>query len=232
MRLPLVVDCDKLAGMQRRNGTTVNTSTDIPDIAIQRLPLYLRALSQLHAQGQHIASSQELARHLQISSAQIRKDLSYFGEFGKQGTGYEIPFLIEQLKDILRLHHDWGMALVGAGDLGHALVHYNGFRPRGFYVAAVFDNNPVKIGAQIGDLTILDSTRIPRVVAEMGLKIGVIAVPSSDAQAVAEALVKGGVRAILNYAPITLNLPDDVHIHYIDPVIGLQAMTYYLHQKR
>ncbi len=206
--------------------------TAIPDIAIQRLPLYLRALTQLEAQGQRITSSQELARHLQISSAQIRKDLSYFGEFGKQGTGYEITYLIEQLKDILHLHTEWGMALVGAGDLGHALVHYNGFRPRGFYVAAIFDNDPAKINTKLGGLTILDSARIPRIVADMSLKIGIIAVPASSAQPVAEALVKGGVHAILNYAPITLSLADDVHIHYIDPVIGLQAMTYYLNQKR
>lgn len=232
MRLAQFGDYAKLSAMQRRNGTTVQTSTDIPDIAIQRLPLYLRALTQLQAHGQRITSSQELARHLQISSAQIRKDLSYFGEFGKQGTGYEIPYLIEQLKDILHLHHDWGMALVGAGDLGRALLHYNGFRPRGFYIAAVFDNDPAKIDRKLGEFVVQDSARISKVVAELGLKIGVIAVPASSAQAVAEALVKGGVRAILNYAPITLSLPDDVHIHYIDPVIGLQAMTYYLNQKR
>ena len=212
-----------------RNGTNAG---DIPDIAIQRLPLYLRALMQLHEEGQHITSSQELARQLHISSAQIRKDLSYFGEFGKQGTGYEIQYLIEQLKDILQLHNDWGMALVGAGDLGHALIHYNGFRSRGFYVAVVFDNDPAKIGAKIGDLTVMEDSRIPRMVAELGLKLGVIAVPPGAAQSVAESLVKGGVQAILNYAPITLNLSAGVHVHYIDPVVGLQAMTYYLHLKR
>jgi redox-sensing transcriptional repressor len=225
-------DYDKLSCMYRTRNGSSTSHNEIPDIAIQRLPLYLRALTQLDKQGQHITSSQELARHLQISSAQIRKDLSYFGEFGKQGTGYEIPYLIEQLKDILHVHNDWGMALVGAGDLGHALVHYNGFRPRGFYVAAAFDNNPAKIGAPIGDLLIQDDALIPKVVTQMGLKIGLIAVPPSAAQAVAEALVKAGVRAILNYAPITLNLPEGLHVHYIDPVIGLQAMTYYLHQKR
>ncbi|MEP7198389.1 MAG: redox-sensing transcriptional repressor Rex [Chloroflexota bacterium] len=214
-----------------RNGTSI-TQNDIPDIAIQRLPLYLRALTQLAEHGQHITSSQELARHLQISSAQIRKDLSYFGEFGKQGTGYEIPYLIEQLKEILHLDSHWGMALVGAGDLGHALVHYNGFRPRGFYIAAVFDNDPAKIGTPIGDLSVQDQAHIAKVSAQLGAKIGVIAVPPSAAQAVAEALVKGGIRAILNYAPITLNLPDGVHVHYIDPVIGLQAMTYFLNQKK
>jgi redox-sensing transcriptional repressor len=213
--------------MTNKNGPNASHAT-IPEIAIQRLPLYLRALLQLATHGQHITSSQELARHLQISSAQIRKDLSYFGEFGKQGTGYEIPFLIEQLKDILNLHREWGMALVGAGDLGHALVHYNGFRSRGFYVAVIFDNDPAKIATKLGELVIQDSARIPRIVAELGLKIGVIATPAGSAQAVAETLVKGGVRAILNYAPITLNLPPEVHTQYIDPVMGLQAMTYYL----
>ncbi len=205
-----------------------NAATDIPDIAIQRLPLYLRALMQLQAHNQRITSSQELAQHLHISSAQIRKDLSYFGEFGKQGTGYEIQYLIDQLKDILHLNAEWGMALVGAGDLGRALVRYNGFRPRGFFVAAVFDSDHAKIGAQIGELVIQDVSQIPHVVAELELKIGVMAVPPAAAQAVAEALVKGGVTALLNYAPITLNLPETVRIHYIDPVIGLQSMTYYL----
>ena len=222
----------KFTNMHRSRNGSLAGQTEIPDIAIQRLPLYLRALTQLHEKGQRITSSQELARHLQISSAQIRKDLSYFGEFGKQGTGYEIPFLIDQLKDILHLNAEWGMALVGAGDLGHALVHFNGFRQRGFYVAAIFDNNPSKIGHPVGELVIQDEAHIPKVVAQLGLKIGVMAVPPSAAQGVAEALIKGGVRSILNYAPITLSLPEGIHVHYIDPVIGLQAMTYYLAHRR
>ncbi|MBI5880136.1 MAG: redox-sensing transcriptional repressor Rex [Chloroflexi bacterium] len=208
-----------------KNGESAD---DIPDIAIQRLPLYLRALMQMQSQHQRITSSQEMASHLHISSAQIRKDLSYFGEFGKQGTGYEIPYLIDQLKDILHLNAAWGMALVGAGDLGRALVRYNGFRPRGFYVAAIFDSDPAKIGNQVGDVVIHDVRQITSVVSEMGLRIGVVAVPPAAAQRVAEALVKGGVVALLNYAPITLNLPDTVRVHYIDPVAGLQSMTYYL----
>jgi len=201
---------------------------DIPDIAIQRLPLYLRALMQMQDHHQRITSSQELAQHLHISSAQIRKDLSYFGEFGKQGTGYEIPYLIDQLKDILNINATWGMALVGAGDLGRALVRYNGFRPRGFYVAAIFDSDHGKIGTHVGDLVIRDVSEITRAVSEMGLRIGVVAVPPAAAQAVAEALVKGGVIALLNYAPIMLNMPESVRVHYIDPVAGLQSMTYYL----
>jgi redox-sensing transcriptional repressor len=216
--------------MQRtKNGAATD---EVPDIAIQRLPLYLRALTQLHEHNQRITSSQELARHLQISSAQIRKDLSYFGEFGKQGTGYEIPFLIKQLKDILHLHADWGMALVGAGDLGRALIRYNGFRSRGFFVAAVFDADPAKVGSRIGDLVIQEVGQISRAVGEMGLRIGVVAVPPQAAQGVCEALIKGGVQAILSYAPIIVNVPDHVRVHYIDPVIGLQAMTYYLPEKK
>ena len=212
-----------------KNGTSAE---EIPDIAIQRLPLYLRALMQLQEQNHRITSSQELARHLHISSAQIRKDLSYFGEFGKQGTGYEVPFLIGQLKDILHLHSDWGMALVGAGDLGRALVRYNGFRSRGFFVAAVFDKDPAKVGSRIGELVIEEVGQIPRLVAELGLRIGVVAVPPLAAHSVCEALVKGGVQAILNYAPITVSVPEHVRVHYIDPVIGLQAMTYYLPLKK
>ncbi len=208
-----------------KNGASTE---EIPDIAIQRLPLYLRALMQLQERNQRITSSQELARHLHISSAQIRKDLSYFGEFGKQGTGYEVPFLIAQLKDILHLHADWGMALVGAGDLGRALVRYNGFRSRGFFVAAVFDSDPAKVGTRIGELVIQEVAQVSRAVSDLGLRIGVVAVPPQAAQVVCEALIKGGVQAILNYAPITVNVSEHVHVHYIDPVIGLQAMTYYL----
>src|SRR5512142_3490971 len=144
----------------------------VPAIVIGRLPIYLRMLAFLEMEGKAITSSQELAERLHISSAQIRKDLSYFGEFGKQGTGYEIQYLIDQLKDILHLNAEWGMALVGAGDLGRALVRYNGFRPRGFFVAAVFDSDHAKVGAQIGELVIRDVSEIAHVVAALQLKIG------------------------------------------------------------
>lgn len=201
---------------------------EIPDIVVSRLPIYLRALSFLAEEGKEITSSQELGEKLGISSAQIRKDLSHFGEFGKQGTGYEIKYLEEQLRRILKIDEEWPVALVGAGDLGHALAHYNGFRGKGFRIAAVFDNNPVKIGKKMGNFVILDIESMPTVVEDQGIKIGIIAVPASEAQKVADLMVKAGIKAILNYAPITLRLPPEVRVQYIDPVVHLQRMTYYL----
>lgn len=200
----------------------------IPDIVVGRLPIYLRALNFLTAEGREITSSQELGDRLGISSAQIRKDLSHFGEFGKQGTGYEIQFLREQLMRILQVDRMWDVVLVGAGDLGHALAHYGGFEGRGFRIAAVFDNNPAKIGDKLGSLTIQEIGQLGEVVRERGIKMAIIATPASAAQTVVEALVGSGVRAILSYAPITVTVPSGVKVQYIDPVSHLQRMTFYL----
>jgi redox-sensing transcriptional repressor len=200
----------------------------VPDIVIGRLPIYLRALSHLLDEGQRITASKELAERLGISSAQIRKDLSHFGEFGKQGMGYDIAYLRNQLRGILKVDQIWNMVLVGAGDLGHAIIHYGGFEGRGFRVAGVFDNNPQKIGRRLGRFEIRDVAELGEKVQEMGVKLAIVAVPAGAAQAVVDALVKGGVQAILNYAPITVTAPADVHVQYIDPVIHLQRMTYYL----
>lgn len=202
--------------------------TKIPDIVIGRLPIYLRALTFLAEEGKEITSSQELGARLGISSVQIRKDLSYFGEFGKQGTGYEIKYLHKQLQQILNVTQEWTVALVGAGDLGHALVHYDVFREKSFRIAAVFDNNPRKIGEKMGDLDILDSESIPTVIEDLGIRLAIVAVPASAAQKVVDMLIEAGIKAILNYAPITLQVPDDVQVQYIDPVVHLQKMTYYL----
>jgi redox-sensing transcriptional repressor len=204
---------------------------DVPDIVIHRLPLYLRALDHMAENGQLVTSSQELGTQLDISSAQIRKDLSHFGEFGKQGTGYDIEFLRAQLRRILQVDESWSMALVGAGDLGHALVNYGGFRQRNFHIDAVFDNDPHKIGTKMGTLIIEEQSRISERVRELEIYMGIIAVPARAAQAVADLLIQGGVRAILCYAPITLNLPETVRVEYIDPLLALQSMTYYLSRR-
>lgn len=200
----------------------------IPDIVIGRLPIYLRALIFLLAEKQEITSSHELGQKLGISSAQIRKDLSHFGEFGKQGTGYNIEYLCQQLQRILQVDHQWEVALIGAGDLGHALAHYGDLVSRGFRITAIFDNNPAKYGKKLGDCVVQDSARMAEILKEGGYKIAVIAVPAAAAQAVAETCVKAGVKALLNYAPITLSVPSDVYVQYIDPVLHLQRMTYYL----
>lgn len=201
---------------------------NIPDIVIHRLPIYLRALELMARAGQDITSSQELSERLGISSAQIRKDLSHFGEFGKQGTGYDVEFLRAQLRKILHVDRVWDMALVGAGDLGRALAHYRGFENRGFRIAAIFDVDPQKIGKKLAGIPIEDVSTIPEVLPQRGIRIGIIAVPTEAAQEVADLLVQGGVQAILNYAPIRLSVPEYVRVEYIDPVIALQSMTYYL----
>lgn len=205
-----------------------NSNHHVPAIVIGRLPLYLRALTQLSGEGRRVTSSQELSEKLGFSSAQIRKDLSYFGEFGKQGTGYEIEFLEKSLREILQVHHVWDMALVGAGDLGRALANYNGFAARGFRIVSIFDADPGKIGGKVGDWNIQPLDEMRETLRERGIQVAIIAVPASAAQSVADELVEGGVRAILNYAPTTLSVPPKVKVYHIDPVAGLQSMTYYL----
>ena len=204
------------------------TLKTVPDIVVGRLPLYLRALTYLAEEGREVTSSQELGDRLGISSAQIRKDLSHFGEFGKQGTGYNIQFLRQQLLRILNLEEEWEVALVGAGDLGHALVHYGGFANKGLCIAVVLDRNPQQIGKKLGEFEIFDAEAMPTLIEDRGIKVAIIAVPAADAQSVADTLIESGVRAILSYAPITLSAPPFVQIQYIDPVIHFQRMTFYL----
>lgn len=200
----------------------------VPDIIVGRLPLYLRALTRMAAEGKEITSSQELGTHLGISSAQIRKDLSQFGEFGKQGTGYNIDFLVNQLRKILHVEQVWDVVLIGAGDLGHAVANYAGFVDRGFNIVAVYDNDRTKIGQTAGRFTIESTDAMVETIKSKGVKVAMLAVPSHQAQFVAELLVGAGVKAILSYAPTSLKVPEDVRIQYIDPVLHLQRMTYYV----
>lgn len=200
----------------------------IPDIIISRLPIYLRALQRLADAGEQTTSSQELGELVGISAAQIRKDVSQFGEFGKQGTGYSILFLMERLRDILQVDRVWEAVIVGMGDIGHALAHYNGFADRGFDVTMVFDNDPKKIGRKAGEFEVLDAETMVEKIKARKIKIAMLCVPAASAQAAADQLVRAGVKAILNYAPISINVPEDVKVQYIDPVTHLQRMTYYL----
>jgi redox-sensing transcriptional repressor len=206
----------------------MSNSVKVPDIVVGRLPIYLRALTFLAAAGQEITSSHELGEKLGISSAQIRKDLSHFGEFGKQGTGYNIDYLRKQLQHILQVDREWNVALIGAGDLGHALAHYADLRERGFRIAAIFDSEPNKHGRKLGECVVQDSAKMEMALRDQAYKLAIIAVPAASAQEVADVCVKAGVKALLNYAPITLSVPNDVHVQYIDPVVHLEHMTYYL----
>lgn len=200
----------------------------IPDIVVGRLPQYLRSLQRMAREGRQVTSSQELGERLRISAAQIRKDLSQFGEFGKQGTGYQISFLIEKLQEILNVNHDWDVVVVGAGGIGSAIIRYKGFTNRGFNVRMVFDVDAEKIGQGVDNFMIKDFAEMVDAVREAGIKIGMVAVPAVYAQDVTNKLVEAGVRAILNYAPISLTAPAGVYIQHIDPSIYLQRMTYYL----
>jgi len=201
----------------------------IPDIVIGRLPVYLRELERMvRDAGKTTTSSHELAERLGMSSAQIRKDFSHFGEFGKQGTGYHIHYLIDRLTEILNLTHEWAVALVGAGFLGHALASYRGFQRRGFMITCVFDNDPAKIGKTIGDLVVQDAAELETALPARGIAVAILAVPADAAQETVDRLVAAGVSAILSYAPVSLTVPPGVHVSYSDPVVQLQQMAYYL----
>ena len=202
--------------------------TLIPDIVVGRLPVYLLALQHLEQRGLKFTSSQELGEIVSISAAQIRKDLSFFGEFGKQGTGYPIESLAEGIRQILHVDRVWEIAVVGAGDIGNAIARYQGFADRGFKVGLIFDIDPAKIGCQVCEYEVRDGANLVQDIQTAGIKVAMIATPASVAQQVADQLVQAGVKAIVNYAPISLNTPADVHVQYIDPAIHLQRMTYYL----
>jgi redox-sensing transcriptional repressor len=205
-----------------------NPNLDAPEVVIERLPQYLRALSQLVREGVEVISSQQLGERLQVTSAQIRKDLSYFGRFGKQGRGYSIPHLVERLSHILGLDHPWSVAVVGIGRLGRAIIIYPGFAPEGFHVACAFDADPGVVGQIAGGLTIQPLSRMAEVLAQEQVRIAIVAVPAAQAQEVIDRLVESGIKAILSYAPVATQTPSDVHLRSIDPVLALQSMTYYL----
>ncbi len=201
---------------------------EVPEVVISRLPQYVRILSQLLDTGEEVTNSQQLGEHLQVTPAQIRKDLSYFGRFGKQGRGYVVRDLLRELKQILGLNSEWNVAVVGVGRLGNAILNYPGFNPDGFHLVAAFDNNLANVGRQVGGVSVQSMTEMAATVAEREISIAIVAVPSAHTQTVIDQLVGCGVRAILNYAPINAQVPDGVRVRNIDPVLALQSMTYYL----
>jgi redox-sensing transcriptional repressor len=200
----------------------------IPNIVIGRLPIYLRTLEQMFREGRQVTASQELGGKLGISAAQIRKDLSQFGELGKQGKGYDIEFLSKKIREILHVDRVWDVVIIGAGELGHALARYQGFSERGFQVKMIFDNNPNIIGQQIKDFTVKGTADLVEEIKQAGVKVAMIATPASSAQEVANLLIEAGVKVILNYAPTMISVPRGVRVRHIDPTIYLQWMTYYL----
>ncbi len=199
-----------------------------PDVVVRRLPLYARSLRYLLHEGVLSVSSQELGERINVTAAQIRKDLSYFGEFGKQGIGYDVERLLEQIDQILGLDRSWAVALIGAGQLGEAIVRYEGFREQGIHIAAVFDANPDKVGKPLGTIVVQHSDSIMQTIPARGIEMAIIAVPADRAQSVTDVVIKAGVRALLSYAPTVLQVPAGVWVRYIDPLSVLHSMTFYL----
>jgi len=200
----------------------------IPDVVILRLPSYLRVLSVLEEENAEIVSSRELGERLRMTPAQIRKDLSYFGKFGKQGKGYNVSQLLKELHQILGLDRDWSVAIIGMGRLGKAILDYGDLTPRGFRIIAAFDRDPEQIGKKVGGLVIKDIAELTAVVKNQDVDIGIVAVPPTQAQEAIDCLVECGIRAILNYAPVSARVPKDVLLEEVDPVLALQTMTYHL----
>jgi len=201
---------------------------EIPDVVIDRLPVYTRALSLLEAEGREVVNSQELGERLGVTPAQIRKDLSYFGRFGKQGRGYNVSRLLQELRTILGLTREWPLVLVGIGQLGRAIVGYAGFMPQGFRIIEAFDADPNIIGSKLDGLTVKSIQSLPEVLRKRPAEMAIVAVPGASAQGVIDLLVANGVKAILNYAPIAAHVPSHVRIKDIDPVLALQSMTFYI----
>jgi redox-sensing transcriptional repressor len=200
----------------------------VPDVVVRRLTQYYYALRHCRDRGMEIVSSQHLGDMLNVTAAQIRKDLSFFGGFGKQGIGYNVETLLEHIQRILGLQQEWAVALVGLGNLGQALLHYQGFAREGFRIVALFDSDAHKVGTTASGLTICDDREIPQVLPTIGVQIAILALPPDKAQDMADLLVSAGVKALLNYAPVTLKVPEGVWVRQMDPLVALQSMTYYL----
>lgn len=200
----------------------------VAEAGIARLSIYNQILAQLSKRGVEIISSEELGEKAGCSGAQIRRDLSCFGEFGETGRGYYVRDLKDAISRILGTDRKWNVALVGVGNLGSALLAYPGFGERGFHIAAVFDNDLRKIGKRWEDVTIQDISELPKTVKAREIRIGIIAVPSGVAREVAHMLVSSGVRAILNFAPVRIEVPEGVNLRTADLTTELECLSYFL----
>ncbi|MCL6522111.1 MAG: redox-sensing transcriptional repressor Rex [Firmicutes bacterium] len=199
----------------------------IPDVTVRRLPIYLRVVESMRRQGAQTLSSQEMSRLTGFSSEQIRKDLAYFGAFGVRGVGYETEHLAWVIRNILGLAEPVAVALVGVGHLGSALVRHNVTQPTPMRIRFLFDAAPEKVGSFLGELPIRPVATIPAVLPAAGVQVAIVAVPPEAAQEVTDLLVEGGVRAILNFAPLALRVPPDVHVQNVDLNLALETLAYY-----
>lgn len=200
----------------------------ISEAVVRRLPIYLRYLKELSQSDVQTVSSQDLGLRLNLNPAQIRKDLAYFGEFGKKGIGYDVSYLIEKIRHILKLDQTIHVGLVGAGNLGHALCNYNIYLRDNMKITAIFDNSPDKIGNSINKITVQPLNELVETVKAMDIRIGIMTVPAEAAQAVADQFVASGVEAILNFAPAIIKVPLHVRVHHADFTTELHSLAYYL----
>jgi redox-sensing transcriptional repressor len=203
----------------------------IPEATVGRLPIYLRALVEIAESGATTVSSEHLAEAAGVNSAKLRKDLSHLGSYGTRGVGYDVAYLIHQVRRELGLTQHWPVVIAGIGNLGHALANYRGFAERGFVAAALVDADPTKIGEQIEGLSIRHVDELPEIVREHASAIGVISTPAAAAQDVADRMVAAGIRSILNFAPVVLVVPEGVSVRKVDLAIELQILTYYEQRK-
>lgn len=204
----------------------------IPKTTIERLPLYYRCLVKISKMDIDVVSSKELGDRIGVPSTQVRKDLSYYGEFGRRGVGYEVKALLKHLERILGLDNYWPIILVGAGNLGRALVNYEGFRKLGLEIKAVLDADLNKIGNSIFGIPVQSMKVLPQVVRENGVEMGIIAVPAVFAQEVADQMVEAGIKAIWNFAPTRILVPEDVEVRNEDLSVGIVGLVYHLARKK
>lgn len=200
----------------------------VSDSTIGRLSVYLRRLEELQQEGMSTLSSEELAVHCGTSAAQVRKDLSFFGTFGKRGLGYGVPELIAALKSILGLERRWRVALVGAGKIGAALFAYQDFRRQGFFIESVFDSDAAKVGQRWNGLVVRHDAELDEALRQDAVDIAIIAVPADVAQGVVDRVIKAGVRAILNFAPVKLRVPDHVALKNVNMAVELEGLSFAL----
>ena len=205
--------------------------TKISDAVVKRLPIYLQVLNELKNREIQTISSQELGNRLDYNPAQIRKDLAYFGDFGRKGIGYEVDYLIDKIRQILKVNQTINVALIGAGNLGLALCNYNKYSKDNMQIVAVFDAHESKIGSTINNLTVQSIDQMADVIKQQQVRIGIITVPASEAQTVADQLVAAGIEAILNFAPTILRVPEEVKIQHVDFTKELLSLAYYLNNK-
>jgi redox-sensing transcriptional repressor len=207
------------------------TDRPIPEATVARLPIYLRALVEMAESGSATVSSGALAEATGVNSAKVRKDLSHLGSYGTRGVGYDVAYLIHQIRRELGLTQHWPIVIAGIGNLGHALANYRGFGQRGFRTAALVDNDPSKVGEAVGDLRIRPVEDLPAIAREHDALIGVISTPAAAAQQVVDAMAGAGIRSILNFAPVAIAAPEGVSVRKVDLAVELQILTYYEQRK-